>query len=281
MVDLRDYAKKYPERNLTFGVHLGDTQKVSNSLCAEKSYEQSAYLIAKGPRPTLVVPGNNDWFDCPRRPESFKLFQKYFGPSFMTNWHKEHYEPLGIERSKKHPELFAFYFEGILFVGVHLINARPEEEPIKSWDERMKLNKEWVAENVEKYFKNDEIRGVIIMGHAGRTSRTKPFFSSIANYFVNITSREELPVMYLHGDGLTWNVDQSFSEEIGWKYFADIQIHQSGVADPVIIAVAPQRKGTLQALVEEGDMQTTFGKGIFRIDRRQGVYENPMDIPKK
>jgi len=280
MADLRDFLKANPTYNMKFGVHLGNTQKVSNSLCSEASFERISYLISKGPRPTLVVPGNQDWFDCPRRKESFDLFLKFYGPKFITNWHSEHYEALAIKRSKENPELFVFYVEGILFIGVHLLHAKSEEESSGTWDARMKSNMEWVAESVETYCKKYEIRGAVVMGHAARTARTRPFFSSMAKYFAGIKSREKLPVMYLHGDGLKWQVDKKFAEEVGWNSYTDVQIHQSGLADPVRIDVAPQKRGKLESLKEENKMQTVLGNGLFRIDQGQGVYSDPMDIPK-
>jgi hypothetical protein len=282
MADLRDYVKDKPERNITFGVHLGGTQKPSNSLCAESAYERIAALIAKGPRPTLVVPGNNDWYDCPRRADSFGYFMKNYGPSYIhSEWHSEHYDILNITRSSDHPELFVFYYEGILFIGIHLIDAPSGQESKTEWDDRLHMNKEWVALNVESSFEQREVRGVVVLGHGKRSPRTRPFFTSMSNYFVNITTREKLPVMYLHGNGLTYQVDRTFSHDVGWQYYYDVQVHQSGLADPIILDVARQRGGNVVALEEENDMQTTFGKGLFRIDRRQGVYADPMDIKKR
>jgi hypothetical protein len=87
--------------------------------------------------------------------------------------------------------------------------------------------------------------------------------------------------LYLHGDGLKWQVDdRKFADEVGWKYYSDVQIHQSGFADPVLIEVASQQKGKIQPLVEETEQQISLDDGLFRIDQRQGVYPDPMDIPK-
>lgn len=282
MADLRHYVKEHSQHNIVFGVHLGNTQKVSNSLCLEESYRSTSYLLAKGPRPTLVVPGNNDWFDCPFREKSMDLFLKYYGQDYITTqWHAEHYEPLELERSEEHPELFAFQYEGILFIGVHLLHVQAEEETHHGWDNRMKMNMEWVASSVETYFAKYNLRGAVILGHGARTARTRPFFISMSNYFLNITSRQDLPVMYLHGQGNEFQVDTKFSNETEWYSYVDVQIHPSGFADPVLIDVAPQIEGKVQRLLKENDMQTTLGDGLFRVDRRQGVYEDPMDIPKR
>lgn len=282
MADLRDYVKEHPQHDIVFGAHLGNTQKVSNSLCLEESYKETSYLISKGPRPTLVVPGNSDWFDCPFREQSMDLFLKYYGPDYITSkWHSEHYNLLELERSEENPELFAFYYEGILFIGVHLLHVRAEEESHHGWDKRMKANMEWVASNVESFFAKYNMRGTIILGHGPRTARTRPFFNSMSNYFLNITSRQDIPVMYLHGNGNEFQVDTKFSNETEWYSYVDVQIHPSGFADPVLIDIAPQKDGKVQALREENELQTTLADGLFRIDRRKGVYEDPMDIPKR
>ena len=279
MADLRDYSKDNPQRNISLGLHLGDTQKVSNSLCAESAYERVSYIITKGPRPTFVVPGNNDWYNCPRREEAFGYFMNNFGPNFVSKWHSEHYVNLDIQRSEDNPELFNFYVEGILFIGVHMIDAPLNTESKTSRDKRMKSSMEWLAESVETNFAKRVIRGVFIMGHAGRSERNRPFFKNMAKYFTNIATRE-VPVMYLHGDGLTHVVDRTFPDDVNWDYFYDVQIEQSGFADPVIFDVAAQRKGTVQGFQKEksNGIITTFGKGLFRLDQRQGRYENPMDI---
>jgi hypothetical protein len=281
MAQIRDHVKEHPNHNVTFGVHLGNTQKVSNYLCAESVYERISSLIGKGPRPTLVVPGNEDWFECPRRSESFDLFLKYFGSSFIqTHWHQEQYEPLQIKRSDDHPELFVLHTGGILFVGVHLLNVGSEQESRSTWDERMHFNRVWVAKSVEEYLSKHETRGAVIMGHSPLSPRTRPFFTTVRDYFANVTSREKLPVLYLHGDGLTWRIDEKFSVESKWKYFWDIQLDQSGLADPVWLEVAPQIDGVLQPLKAESGMQTIFGEGLFRIDRRGGLYSDPMDVDR-
>lgn len=282
MADLRDYSKDNPQRNISLGLHLGDTQKVSNSLCAESAYKRVSYLITKGPRPTFVVPGNNDWYDCPRREEAFGFFMNHFGPDFVSRWHSEHSINLNIQRSEDNPELFKLYVEGILFIGVHMIDAPLNTESTKLRDERMKTSLEWLAKSVETDFAKREIRGAIIIGHAGWSERNKLFFTHMSKYFANVNSREKVPVVYLHGDGLTYKVDRTFSEDIGWDYFHDVQIEQSGLADPVIFDVAPQQRGNMQGFEEDdsNDMITTFGKGLFRLDHRQGRYTDPVDITR-
>mmetsp|Transcript_15759 Transcript_15759/g.32282 ORF Transcript_15759/g.32282 Transcript_15759/m.32282 type:complete len:447 (+) Transcript_15759:120-1460(+) len=281
MAELRDGIKNSPERNISLGIHLGNTQKVSNSLCAESAYENHASLIAKGPRPTFVTPGNSDWFDCPRREEAFGLFLKHMGPDFISQWHREQFEEFDIQRQEENPELFSFYIEGILFIGVHMIDPPENQESLTARNKRMKASMEWFANAIETNIEKREIRGVIIMGHAGRSERNQPFFKHIAKYFVNINTRENIPVTYLHGDGLKWEVDRSFSEEASWSQFYDIQVDKGGLTEPFIMDVAPRGNGEVQGLEKDddnNDMQTIIGNGLFRLDQQKGRYPDPMDI---
>lgn len=245
-------------------------------------FYQQLIVSCYRPLPTLVTPGDNDWYDCPDRQESFGFFQNYFG-TLETKWHKKDYEALNIQRWEDAPEFFVFYKEGILFIGLHLINAPVEKEDIQSWNRRMAKNKEWVSKNVESYFAEFEVRGVILLGHCLRSPRTRPFFLHVADHFVNITHRANLPVLYLHGDGHDWDVDAKLSHQLHWKHFRDVQVDQGGLADPIIVDVAPQKKGKLKGLKadeDKGDLEIVFGRGLFRIDRQRGLYENPKDIPK-
>jgi hypothetical protein len=277
MMEMNQYVKDHPKRNLLFTVHVGDIQKVALTHCAESAYQTASSLLKQGPLPTLVVPGDNDYYDCPDRNLTWGYFMKYFG-EFETQWHKNDYKSLGIKRSTAHPELFVFVKEGILLIGLHLINAPESHEDIRSWNARMKVQKEWVARNVEHYFAKQEIRAVILLGHALRSPRTRPFFLTVADYFVNITHRADLPVVYLHGDGHDWDVDIKLSHQLHWRHFRDIQVDQGGIADPVIVDFAAQVDGKMKALKEENDLQLVLGKGLIRLDRQGGLYDNPKDV---
>lgn len=269
MTDLRDYTESHPKRNITFGFHLGGTQQTSE--CAESTYENNADLLSKGPRPTFVSPGKGDWFDCPRREEAFGHFMKHLGPDLVSRWYGYPFENLDLRRSKENPELFSLYVEGILFLGLHMIDPLPNQEPTSLREKRMKASMKWFAESIETNFVEREIRGVIIVGHAGRSERNENFFAHMRKYFDKSSTRQNLPVLYLHGNGLSWIVDKDLSP------FYEIQIDQGGLADPCIIDVAPQRNGKTQNLHRERnkmDTQIILGKGLFRLDKQRGRYSD-------
>ena len=46
--DMKQYVKKHPDRNLSFTVHVGDTQKVTTTNCSEFAYANMASILRKG-----------------------------------------------------------------------------------------------------------------------------------------------------------------------------------------------------------------------------------------
>lgn len=187
-------------------------------------------------------------------------------------------DPLGIQhmdtlQHRKHPELFAFAHESILFISVHLINGNPGDEPAEEWDYRMETNIQWVRENVETYCSRSNIRGVILLGHSLRSPRTRPLFEGIVDTFRTVKSRAKLPVLYLHGDGHDWDMDNKLSQQLGWLNFWDVQVDQGALADPILVEIASfDVHGKMVPLKVENDKQVVFGRGLIRIDRQRGKY---------
>jgi hypothetical protein len=278
MKEMKEFVNQHQQsHNVSFTVHVGDIQKIDLTQCDESAYKLASDILKSGPVPTFVLPGDNDYYKCPNRTASFELFMKYF-ESFERHWHKADWERLNVVRSPDHRELFVFVVEGVLFIAVHLINAPRDEEPIELWNQRMTMNIEWVSTNVEKFMKSHEIRGVILLGHALRSPRTRPFFLSVADHFVNTTHRRNIPVLYLHGDGHDWDVDKKLSHQLHWTHYRDIQVDQGGLADPVIVQIAPQIDGRTVGLKESHKMQHTFGRGLFLLDQQRGLYNDPKNM---
>ena len=257
-----------------FTIHVGDIQKVTRSNCERAYYKKIQRTLRQNALPTLIIPGDNDWYDCESREDSWNLFQEHFS-GMEKYWYDR--LPQGVPRMKirrweSHPEYFVMQHEGILFVSIHLIHANPKNEPEGVFDERVRRSIEWVNRNVQDYFERYSIRGVILFGHSLRSPYTRPFFEGIVGSFINDTQKEDIPVLYLHGDGHDWRIDTKFSHQLHWKYYHDVQVDQGGLADPCLVEIAPQIDGKLVPLEKEHDNQFLFGKGLFRIDRQRGRY---------
>jgi hypothetical protein len=268
IAELNENAK-VRDHNMLFTVHVGDIQKVQRTNCAESHYQHIANVLKAGSLPTLIIPGDNDWFDCPDREAGFSFFTKYL-TRIDRHWHHN----LPVMRNAKHPELFTLEHNGILFISIHLINGQVKDEAPDLWSARMERNQEWVAKSLDDYFSKMPIRGVVILGHSIRSPRTRPFFESLATNFVNDRKRRTIPVVYLHGDGHNWDVDHKFSQQLGWKYFYAVQIDQGAKGDPCIVEFAKQVNGKMVPLRLENDLQLLMGRGMVRIDRQRGSYTN-------
>ena len=267
MAELQNISENNPESNLVFALHVGGTQK--SSQCNESTYENRAKIISQWPSPPFVAPGKSDWFDCTKKDEAFGFFLKHLGPGLASQLEENQIETLNVERSEKNPELFRLLFEGILVIGLHVID--PPEEFVSSRDKRMETSMQWLAESVEEKFIQHEIRGVVIVGHAGKSERNKRFFSHVKKYFDDSTGRNKIPVLYLHGNGLEWALNKNSSP------FYYVQMGKGDLAKPLIIDVAPQTNGKIQSLREDQSGMQTILKGLFRLDRRgiRNSEENP------
>jgi hypothetical protein len=258
---------KNQSSHILFAVHVGDIQKVQRTDCAEAHYKHIADVLKDGPLPTFVIPGDNDWFDCHDRKTSFSLFRQY-----LTHLDQDWHHTFPIVRDVHNPELLALEHDGILFLSIHLINTRINDEPEINFQIRMTNNQVWVRQQLDHYFSSTYIRGVVILGHSLRSPRTRPFFEFLADSFLKNPERLKVPVVYLHGDGHNWDVDQKLSHQLGWKYFYDVQIDQGAYADPCIVEFAKQVKGRLIPMRQEHDNQLLLGRGLIRIDRQRGRY---------
>lgn len=54
----------------------------------------------------------------------------------------------------------------------------------------------------------------------------------------------------------------------------DVQVDQGGLAPPVLVDIAPQIRGKLNGLKETSTMQLIVGRGLVRIDRQGGPYDD-------
>ena len=62
---LRDQIDRLSKTRLNhtlFTVHVGDLQKTQRSLCKEDYYRKMQQLLRRGPLPTYVLAGDNDWY---------------------------------------------------------------------------------------------------------------------------------------------------------------------------------------------------------------------------
>lgn len=109
----------------------------------------------------------------------------------------------------------------------------------------------------------DYIRAVIIFGHSPRGRRFN-------NFLMQRLYNSNLPVVYFHGNGHSYEAVQPFLSD-GWTNYWRIQVDQGVNAPPAKVTV---RGTTPEAL--RTSMSINGGKvfpgGFIKFDRRGGLY---------
>jgi hypothetical protein len=276
--------------NTHFTVHVGDFQKPARTNCDTKVYEKMANYMSTGSLPTFVLPGDNDWFDCPKPFQSLDDYREHV-TYLEERWYNsstvalpEDVVEMDVTHNPDYPELFSFYHQGILFLSVHLIDTKPEAQDNGDetsdlwveWNDRMAANIAWFYKALSDYgpdgSKGDEkdFKAIVLFGHGQISADTREYFEEIRPAFFSFNSAlKNLPIMYMHGDGHDWDMDDRIRNQLDWDAFIDIQVDQGALADPLIVEIATNPD---VPLVQEHALQYVFAEGLFRIDRQNGRY---------
>ena len=106
----------------SFFVHLGDIQVADYTRCVSDRYSKVSGILRTSPLPVFIVPGEEDWANCPNQEEAWghwvETFMEY-EKKFNSEFDVLHYDEL--------PENFAFVEKNVLFVGVHETNGRIDD----------------------------------------------------------------------------------------------------------------------------------------------------------
>lgn len=273
-----------------FTVHVGDFQKPGRTNCNTNVYEKMANYMSTGPLPTFVLPGDNDWFDCPKAFQSLDDYREHVA-TLEERWYNsttvtlpEDVVKMDVSRDPDYPELWSFYHQSILFLSVHLIDTKPDAQENGDetsdlwveWNARMGANIAWFYKAMNDYGKDgskgdgNPIKAICLFGHGQISVDTRQYFEGIRPAFFSFNSDlRDLPILYMHGDGHDWSMDDRIRNQLDWEAFIDIQVDQGALADPLIVEVATNPN---EPLVQEHALQYIFADGLFRIDRQRGRY---------
>ena len=242
-----------------FTVHVGDIQKPARTLCSEYNYQTVSQYLLAGPLPTFVLPGDNDWADCPDQLQALGFYHKYFD-YFERHWTTTAVPRMSVEYNTTYPEMWRFTYDNILFISVQLIDS---ESKLADWDARMQANINWIWTALDSTVPT----AVIIFGQGQVSNETKGFFEGIHPAFAG--ARTSTPVMYIHGDGHEWDLNDKIQTQLSWPTFVDVQVDQGAMADPLIVQFSTDPNFPLQ---QEHSLQYVFANGLIRIDRQRGRY---------
>ena len=233
----KGYLSDLPD-DADFVVHLGDLALAKNSNCEEQTYEHAASMMSKNsPAPVFVVPGNEDWNECPAPEAALDRWLDHFS-RFEDNFK----HPFEVSRQLGREENFSFLHRGVLFIGLHLVDGTVPEQV--EWNLRTEECVEWTEENLAMTDEED-YRAVVLLGHAEPTSE------QLGDYFwpiVDDLNGLGKPVLYVHGKSMQgFNIYHPFSAARG---LTALELDPGGSAPPAKIRIG-------------------MGAQPFQIDRRR------------
>lgn len=207
-----------------FFVHLGNIQKASVTLCQPSRYHDVSLLLQNSPVPTFVLPGEEDWPNCPDQDSAWDSWRNHF--EFFDGKFSHDFE---VARQIGRNENFAFVESNVFFAGVHLVGGRLYTEEER--DRRNGENFEWVEKMAKDTAKH--ARAIIIFGNARPgLPQNQQFFDDLVQFLKQMGK----PSMYIHANSGVGGV-QEYEPFAGAGNIIALQADQGGKNPPVRVSV--------------------------------------------
>ena len=230
---LRSQIADLNNESIEFVVHVGDIKKGAPP-CVPEVYENTADILRASKHPLFIIPGDNEWNDCTNPDEAWKLWEANF-MHFDKHWPNN----LDVVRQPERPENFAFLKQGVLFIGINLVNGKVHDW--EEWETRIEDDRRWIESKFKQH--SAEAFAAVIFAHANPGSRVsnefvykKQAFRPLIEYLDKNTETDfPKPILLFHGDGHKWIADLPFPnarERIG-----RIQVTQGGLEGPLRVEI--------------------------------------------
>ena len=215
------FAAEKADGRARYLVHTGDLCKGSQTFDAAYSARVSE-LYRQSSIPVIFVVGDNEWNDQPVPEVAWPIWEKDF-----LHFSEQYPAAPEIHRQDGHLENIAWLDDGVLFIGINLVGGRMHD--VEEWGYRHRADAEWVEQNLGTL--GGDAFAVVVLAQAAPKAVHEDFFRR----FVPAVEAYGKPVMYLHGDGHTWQVEEH------WRApnLVRIQVDQVTKARPVHIMVSP------------------------------------------
>jgi len=182
-----------------FLVHLGDIKSGQTS-CIEYIYQDMRSMLLRSHAPSFIVPGDNEWNDCPQDQisDGWTFWNRHL-LGIVDSWN----HGFNIIRLHNRPENVYFVHKRTLFIMLNL----PGGQIIDGWDSRQSDLAQFTIGALANRVPN-EADGVVIMGHAHPYSKHDSYFNPVFNFISN--NMPDIPFLYIHGDGHAWEYERRF-----------------------------------------------------------------------
>jgi hypothetical protein len=213
-----------------FVVHLGNIQDASVTLCPETSYFNAQAVLKTSPVPVFALPGPDDWNNCPNPSTAIGYWRKYLGrfeqhlsPDYVVD------RQLGVE------ENFSFLASGVLFLGIHLVGGRVDDND--AWRVRHAKDVEWVEQKLAS-LKNSDFRAVVMLANARPSQQQEDFFSEVLDDIKGTNK----PFLYVHANQGNGYDSETYVPYANTANFVALQIRDGGISPPMRVSVGQGRR---------------------------------------
>jgi hypothetical protein len=224
--DLATVSKK-----ASFAVHLGNIQDPKVTNCTDETYVHVASLLEEAsPLRMFVVPGQQDWNDCPDPDAAWASWTDNF-ELLDEKWRGVgNVEDIHMYRQKHIFENWGFIEQGVLFLGLHIVNGQVPDAA--EFADRNDYNYRWVmGMSIEHRM---SIRAVVVFGNGyEELPENKQLFDRLKQFWASY----EHPSLYVH----SWKgTEATGTHEL---FFADldpipaVRVKNDPKKGPVLITV--------------------------------------------
>ncbi|CAJ1963235.1 unnamed protein product [Cylindrotheca closterium] len=227
-VQLKDRMKELPT-DAEFLIHLGDIRTSGTNQrqpCLIQDYQEVHNTLRLSKVPVFIIPGDNEWNDCPNHVEAKRFWTASFN-EFDKNWDHS----FQVQRHPVEPENFFFVHKRTLYFGLRLLGGRIRDRGSFNNDLRDKF--EFVKSMIDQHVVAGDAVNVVIFGHAFPVPHHDPFFGPLRQY-MRVNLNDKVPILYLNGD---YHFYQSQKNYMGFSNFNRLQVAQGTAQPPLKIEV--------------------------------------------
>ncbi len=207
-----------------FSIHVGDIWGAGD--CHDSHYQQIEQFFALYQQPVVYTPGDNEWVDCRHSvmggydtsERLAKLRSVFFSKAQSLGAH-----PMPLVRESdvstytKFVENARWERDRVLFVTLHVVGSYNNYQPqdpaaLTEASERTAANVAWLRDSF-RIARGGGYRAVVVALHAqmffGDVSEQGPFGPIVTELKI-AGSRYTAPILLIHGDSHTFQVDRPF-----------------------------------------------------------------------
>jgi hypothetical protein len=259
------------EAGVAFVVHVGDL-KAAAEPCSDQLLRERRRLLDASPRPLVYVPGDNEWTDCDRRSAGAYDPRERLGALrelFFSDDESLGRQKLRFVRQSDEDPRFRPYRENVRWLAGNVVfvtlnvpgtnnNLGRGERMDAEHVARMTANFAWLARAVE-IARQPAILGVVVLAHGDpRFDRPADPADGYTGWRYALrahASALDKPVLYIHGDGHRYRVDQPLRDLLAHERiatFTRVEVFGSPTVGWVRVRVDPHAERLFSAAAGGG-----------------------------